>query len=396
MNMSKIYTFTVIVLLLSCSGSHKESRIHPAYEPSMKLERAVLVSFPIADMGFIHGSIGYNEFDSIGYLSILNSQENEINVYDYDKNRIIEKIKLKQEGPDGVGALDRQSSHFMISKDSIFVFHLAYGQAFLLNGSSEVLRKYTLIDFRNDSYSAVPIPSTLNPIIKVGNDILLSCTINAPQLNYETYQTVLKLNLETGEQNFIFSLPRVYSDRFWALSFKYQVCLAFNHLKNELMLNYPVIHDLYIGSLEGEIIDTKFAGSQYIDRINAVGDDLSVGTTTPTHEAYREMANVDFSSSDYISLLYDEHRKVYYRIVHIRPKLEDVENGDRIPELSIILLDDELNKLGETRLSKKRYNHSMFFVSDRGLNIARKDLYLTNEDSISFEVFIPTLIDSLQ
>lgn len=101
------------------------------------------------------------------------------------------------------------------------------------------------------------------------------------------------------------------------------------------------------------------------------------------------MENEAMSHSDFAGILYDEFNKVYYRIVYLRPNLEEVKAGNKAPNFSIITLDENLQKIGEDFFDQKTYDNSMIFVSSKGLNIARKDLFYENEELIQFEIFKP-------
>ncbi len=95
-----------------------------------------------------------------------------------------------------------------------------------------------------------------------------------------------------------------------------------------------------------------------------------------------------------MGILHDLTNQVYYRIAYIRPSIGEVEEDNRIPDISIITLDKNLIKIGEDFFKGKTYDNTMIFVTSRGLNIARKDLYSEDENYLIFEVFAPKEIQS--
>lgn len=104
-------------------------------------------------MGFVHQSLGYTDNSKGQYFSILNFFSNELIIYDYSSKEIIQRVKMEQAGPDGVGALPSYSSHLIISRDSFLVYNGAYAKAFLVDDSARVLKKYDIVDLREDKVS---------------------------------------------------------------------------------------------------------------------------------------------------------------------------------------------------------------------------------------------------
>lgn len=225
-------------------------------------------------------------------------------------------------------------------------------------------------------------------MIKVGRNILLPCSINSRQLDYTDYKAVSKLNLDNGEKTYIHSLPSIYNEKFWGVDFKYQVGFAYNERQGQLTLNYPMTHELFIGDTNSNILKSRHVGSNHIKEIPFWSDDLSIGLSRPSAEDYGQITNFRFSSSDYISIKYDPYRRLYYRITHIRPSVEDIQLGSRTPDISIIILTEDLEKVGEVFLENEMYSHTMFFVSREGFNIVRNDVQMQNEDFMPFEILI--------
>ena len=84
------------------------------------------------------------------------------------------------------------------------------------------------------------------------------------------------------------------------------------------------------------------------------------------------------------SIYYDKYRKVYYRILEL-PNLEKKDNYDEQPwtKPSVIILNDEFKKIGETILPKG-YSLSSLIITENGAYFRK---YIDSEDTILFTLF---------
>ena len=80
----------------------------------------------------------------------------------------------------------------------------------------------------------------------------------------------------------------------------------------------------------------------------------------------------------YKHIIYDEFREVYYRFVYVGEELDTKqvesrtleEKAKSLSNLSIIILNKEFKRLGETKLPKDRYNASNYFIAEDGLHLS--------------------------
>lgn len=77
----------------------------------------------------------------------------------------------------------------------------------------------------------------------------------------------------------------------------------------------------------------------------------------------------------YGNLIYDKYRRLYYRFAFPETELEDgedhmeiIHNGRKL--FSIMVLDEDLNVLGETIFPEYTYNPNLFFISKNGLYLS--------------------------
>ena len=86
-------------------------------------------------------------------------------------------------------------------------------------------------------------------------------------------------------------------------------------------------------------------------------------------------------------MFYDAENDVYYRL--LRLPLESYDKDDlrieiRRKPIAVIILDGELNKIGETVLPQDSYNPSNTFVTSAGLHV---NVESQDDDLMKFRVF---------
>ncbi|GAH75481.1 unnamed protein product, partial [marine sediment metagenome] len=95
----------------------------------------------------------------------------------------------------------------------------------------------------------------------------------------------------------------------------------------------------------------------------------------------------------YINFYYDKYRNVFYRFV--TPGIE-VDKSDNIrdlieykPVFSIMILDADLQVIGEELMPRDKYNSSMAFVGKEGLYISTNHIRNPDfsADYLRFELF---------
>lgn len=94
----------------------------------------------------------------------------------------------------------------------------------------------------------------------------------------------------------------------------------------------------------------------------------------------------------YGNLVYDKYRKVYYRFVFPETDLGDNENYMDIlhsgkKSLAIMIIDENMNVIGETRFPDYTYNPNLFFIRNDGLYLSTSHIKNPkySDDELRFE-----------
>lgn len=396
--MQKIIPFKHLVILLvlftlSCTKKNEFSAYYQTenaseFEKKLDLRSIDTLRFPLDEKSsFESNSISYQKNKDQEYLSILNPFDQSIRLYDYSKQEQISTTKMDEEGPNGVGTLGPASAHLFHSTDSIFLYNINLGKLFLVNQESKVINQYLISDYENSANFPAPFPSTLRPMYFFQDNIFMACGINRQLENYEDHPSSLKIDLSSRKLNYLTTYPKIYSSAYWGATYKYDPSLTINSKTSELTVNYPIDPFLHSMNLHTGTQTSKFVGSSYFEEINPYQPDPKFFLSRNPNERDFAQLNQGLSTSDFESIIYDEVRDLYYRISYIRPSMEQVQANDAIPDFSIIVLNNNFEKVGEKLFERELYDCTKIFISQGGINIARSDLYDIDENYLQFELF---------
>ncbi len=385
--------FLFAFFLQSCE---KKTNFKPFYQEENSLifkERQVLETkeikrFPLSgNSEYWSNSLGYSKTNNEEIFSFFNYVDQTIKIFDYKKQNLTQEIQLNEEGPHGVGYLGQVSGHFLVSSDSIFVYNINTGVLFQINKSSEIVSRFLLSNYEDPMNLPVPSVSTIRPIGKLGKYLFITCGLNNRKSDYSDYPIAIRIDLQSKDKNYIMTLPEIYNKAYWGGYFKYECAIAVNSNLSHMVFNFPIDPVLYKIDLRTHEKKQVFSGSKFFKEIRPFKENMDYWKTKNPNEKDIEEDKYSLTTPDFAGLLYDRFEGNYYRIAYLRPSEDDYQNGQRLPDFSLIILDQNLKKIGEKRFSSKQYDPSMIFISQDGVNLLRKDLYDENENFLSFEVF---------
>lgn len=320
--------------------------------------------------------------DSCDYLVLSNVNSGSIDFYDLAKGgKICFRIKPVEQGPNGVGWMD---GFYIQSMDSIYVVNSSKSRVCIIDSLAQ-LRKTIKLDFvqENKTYPiSMSVYSFNQRMAKpIGGWLYMTGSyFDFTQNHYsERAVTMAKVNVETGESRQWLHYPPEYSGKRFSTSF-YQLYYDWYN-DNSLLLNYPASPFLYI--LKNDSIVSKVL-------IRSKFDKNEITEIERGNQLIPEMSLKHLNSNFlYSHVIKDEYRKLYYRFtLHPVKLLPDVlwGKGPEIRDFSIIVLDEDLNVIGESMIkSPHQYLPSKAIVSEEGLLIPEST---ENEDEIVFKKFL--------
>lgn len=386
------FTTILLLILVGCrienqneSSFYQESN-SKKFDDLFYLVEYDTVALPLDSLtGFDHNSISYFEDENQkGKLSILNTINNTVYIYDYEGRSILKKIKIATEGPESVGSIGYTTGHFMNNIDSLYVLNYRTRKMFLLKPSGKIQRVYNL-KIENEDIPPIPFLKTNTPIQRVGNEFFITCTIPFVQIDdFSQFFTTLRVDLESGSIKRCFPLPEIYDQGYWSYAeFKYQPSVLYDTDTKNFLVSYPVDPYIHKYSIDGVFQGKFYVGSKYFGKIEPVSFDESLKFEKPDYDRDKIYARTE---SDFSYLLHDDMAQKYLRMAYVRPSEKDYQQGNTMPLTSFIIFNDEFVKIGETLLTDDYASH-IYFINERGLHIAKRSSYRENEDLLTFGVF---------
>ncbi|MEB2777248.1 DUF4221 family protein [Algoriphagus sp. D3-2-R+10] len=381
--MKKSYLFSFLMLMalsfLQSCGSGQEN----ITTPQQLVSDGQLVSLQI-DSQTSNVSDGLVPFqdENGSWLFNVNQSNNELQLYNLDSRTLVKRVIFDLEGPEGVEYI---SGIHVQSMDSIFLFGYPMRNLQLTDTSGSIKANYKyepplgyLAAFVHNAHY------NYTPILR-GNKLLVNTKFEADQIKVADDTLASKalsytVNLENSEVNL---LPMTWPAGYNASGPK---LLDFSMAATEENLVYSLAadHNLYVTDLDGNFIKSVDAKSQHVDQ--------SFSSFADGTDRFQTMKYV-YASDRYERLLYDEYRGVFYRFVFSKVEVqneEEINQLRRFPrKFAVMILDKDLNVLGETLMPENTYYPGNSFVNEDGLfiSISHPDNPGNKEDLMSFEVF---------
>ena len=324
----------------------------------------------------------YEDKNGIEYITFQNQERNEILLYDIATCQLKKKIKYEIEGNNGVGFM---WGYYIHNLDSIFLTSRDLPEIYLTDSSGYVKNKY-LYNKANDNINIdnyCSISFLYMPMILKNDNLLIARKCNR---HIKPNPICASIDLKTNE---VKTYPQEYpilpnTDNKYK---KAGIELYFSRCYNNENFIYSFYYDedLYIQDQTHSQLIKKKAKSSFIEKV-IIPDDY--GKTT-----MKEMCEIP----NYGNILYDSYRDVYYRITYpkveidkqIKP-LELMDFGRK--RFSIMILDHNLDIIGETLFPDNTYNSTLMFVKKDGLYISDSHYLNPNfsDDVLSFRKFVLT------
>jgi hypothetical protein len=381
MKPSRIF-FLLFISLTSCLTKDQKQTIDAASENLFNIVDTV--SFHLDKSTSFRTLFLQATVDSAGndLLIFLSDRKPSIQFYDVKKQQLVSEIFLEKEGPNGIGS---PTGLLYISMDSIFVVSSSHYRVSLINKSGKLLRNYRVLEGTtyNDNTGLIR-PFTTSPPFKIGNKIYFNTAPDRDvyKASYFLGKVNLTLDIETGKFEYINNYPQQFENGVWGVA-AVNYATDYNPITKDFIYSFAISDSLYTyntGTLEKEahLATSKFIGTRIKPMPKPDNEhDLEYALETPYYHA----------------IIYDKYRDVYYRFVrHSISFIDDKSgkpNGFHEKPISIIVLDKDFNRIGETTLVADTFLDYIYFLTKDGLfisngNFENPDL---DEDQMVFTCF---------
>ncbi len=377
------YLFLSVFILFGCELKVKEekSESKPNYYKTLE-KSSKTIRLPIDDeTSNISIHFSYFDPDSVWFFN-LNQINNEIQMFNLNTQTLHARFQFEQEGDNGVGKIFGFHIHNL---DSIFLFPASAGQI-ILTDTSKVIKSKIIYEVPVGLTSAFVLSSHYYSPPTVMKDKLIVKTHVAGDHRQVTDNELSSKNLGyiidlfTGKVNL---LPHFYPKGYLSEGVRH-FGYSFAVIGSKIVYSFFADHNLYYADLEASKLMKKNAPSRYLN-----GEFENYPLDGDRIDRYKYF----FSSPHYESLMYDKYRKVFYRFCYPKVELEDqseIMNAKFYPNsFSILILDSELNIIGETKFEDEKFLTNNAFVAREGIYISTNhtDNPKNEEDYLQFQLF---------
>lgn len=343
-------------------------------------------------MRFANQSLVLFNEDEQPKLSIFNQMNASVNYFDYESGELESKVFFEREGPDGIGNIAHMG-HFQTNKDSIFLFSPWESKVYLMDSEGKKIDSYNLTPLgtkeSEKKYLGYYLETSPNsPVFKKDNDLYIN-VVNSGQLKSEDGSLVymIKLNLETKEREYLEINQSVLFDEFWGVLLPYASTAVV--VDNRIITSFAKNPNVSISNIKNpqSIIAEKELKSSFIDEFKPFPKKNS---EHPNYGySFLEINSETNKKAFYLGLFYSTFEKHFFRVA-LQERAEDqYALGRDGMQYSIVITDENFNKLADLELPKGKYNMDMTFVNQYGLHLANREAYENNEDQLVFDVYSP-------
>ncbi|MBT0811574.1 DUF4221 family protein [Litoribacter ruber] len=371
--LTAIALFSTLMLLLGCGGTSTEEPTPVSLQfMGKKISLELDETTPNFSMG-----LGYHEVDGKEWVYNINWEKNSLQAYDAASGKMTRNLVFEKEGPEGAGEL---FGFYVHNPDSIFLFSQR-NPVIVLTDTSGKIKEKIQYDVP-DRYSPAFVHGAyfLSPPVLIGEEMVARTRVsgNIREMNSEDLagsHVSFAVNLNEGGSRFIsHHYPADYMDKG---AKQIEPSMAFDGEK--FVYSFFGDHHLYYSEGLGQKLQSVSLPSAYLDR------DL------PVFPAPEKSQQYIFGSSRYEHLVYDPYREVYYRFAFPATEESDPEKIARLRDnpgdFVVMIIDKDLNLLGETHFPKGKYHPNNLFVGKDGLylSIQHPDNPDNEEDRMVFE-----------
>lgn len=376
--MKKVIFLFLLCLTISCKNDNNKDQVlmTSSAENADFLNVVDTVKIPLGMKEFYKSIQNHvvKKGDST-YLYRENGLNKTIDVYNWDSK--VKKKTLSFEEVERFGG----SPFLPIGGDSILVTTLG-GEIIVslrdslfhsknLEGELEQLRFYAKNPFKP---------------VRIENEVFLYVPPNSGQKDsqFKNRPLIASYNLETSETKILnIRYPEYFTQNCWS-EHQFPVTYTKNK-KDQLVFSFQTGSALYVYDLTTDSVITEINSgkSNYVSEI--------IPYTACDFADVTKYFKYLKSTARYRNIIYDEYKDVYYRLVSLPTEQnpDGQRNQDILTPLSIIVLDNNFNKVMEKKLPNKTYDPNDFFLTVEGLWISTNnegsDTF--NEDSLSYALF---------
>lgn len=373
-----LYTCIMVFVLSACNTQDRKD------DCFLSLSNEYL-SFPVSSDTYLpYRGIEIFSVDNKEYLAYRGSDRRTIFIYELLSGKPLKCVRYSMEGGEGIGKI---GEIHIEDFDHIYITTPYKSMIYRTDTTGVILQKINYDKTSDDiPVELETIAGTLGPIVILDSKIYIPQDLNMFYGNelvdkskvgvvIDTIRHTVEL-LPVGFPHLINYLDIGTSAGFGCFYNRCfgEDCFVYGFLYSDIM---------YKTSIDHKNVIKKHVRSKYISKIDVFRTDAS---------NFNQMLKQEAELAVYGDCLYDRYRKVYYRFAYPSSELENndsyleiLRNGRK--QFSIIILNENLEIIGETLFPEFAFSNRAHFVREDGLYLSvshfkRKDF---SEDELRFQ-----------
>ena len=309
-------------------------------------------------------SIDYHNSNS-PHLTYIPNDVSTIFLYDILQQKVIQKIPLQIEGPNGLGA--GQLGVQFVNKDTIIIGNMNFLVA-IINSKGEVIYKRSFSKDIGNIKEGQPTVETTKKAVLYNNKIYLNAHayLDASKLeDFEDFPCLYELDLKTDKIATVFNLPTTYYTKGlyganYASSFN-----TYNSKTKEFVWSFRNDPNVYTYSLVTKKTKAFHAPSKDFDEIPPMSKGLDASDLKTYFKFWTK-------SNSYGPIYYDEFKDVYYRFAE--KAVDDIRYKEKKlwKFTSLMVMNKDFQKIGEIDM-EDGFNNKECFVTPKSFFIRKYD-----------------------
>lgn len=363
--MKKYLFLSVLSILLSCSSEQKTKQAYSLQPTEQYLEYEIDEDTRVPLYHLYTFEVNGTE-----YLTFPNRETRTLLIYELLSGKFVKKFSFHAEGPNGIGP--RLDNYLMEDFHHIFIPGITHSVIYRTD-TTGIIKDKILFPETEDGLLTIPSYYT---------------NLDHKQLHFIDGALYIPqgINRRLGTDRWIEESPTaVIMDTLTRKLKKFPMLHPQGKISSEdygqymFDLSYSMTYDgenfIYSFSCEDELYKVN-PSTASIEKIPAASQYLSPITAKKKRpDDFQQAVKASCEMPSYRNILYDKYRKVYYRFAFPETELEEnlnymqiLHNGKK--EFSIIILDEDLNIVGETKFPSFTYVPHICFIREDGLYIS--------------------------
>ncbi|WP_294616766.1 DUF4221 family protein [uncultured Bacteroides sp.] len=378
--MIKILFLLLILSISSCTET---------YNDTLSLKRSDKeISFSLMDdVKMPFASIFPFEENGEDYISFQNFPKSEILIYSVNTGALVKKVMVETEGNNAV--VSGFGGYYIMDMNHIFVPNLGVATICVMDTTATIRQR---IDYSKTEQGQrlIPfIPDYKSQMTFVGDSLYVPQTLNGMLGKKTIEESPIRIVIDTTNKK-VSTLPMKFPPLITNkdLGTNAAFGMGYSSCYNGHSFIYSFCSDDYLyttGLAHNQVTKVK-AHSRYIRKTEVFRSN---------ENNFQKMIKAQCEHAAYGKIMYDKYRDVYYRFVYPTCEIDDY-SGDYVELLrsgrkknSVMILDRDLNVVGETLLPDYTYNPNLSFVLEDGLYISLNHIMnpTYTDDRLCFQRF---------